>query len=93
MKNLTAILSMTAAVGLSVFAGCVNADGRFRPPDPLGRALFDALDPAPRQTYVASDADYVRGGPGDVWIEAAWGRDARGQRVWIPGHYARAEFR
>ena len=84
---------------VSTFVGCVNAEGRFRPIDPLGRALFDALDRGPRQ----NDAQYVDGPSGpqgyqqygtqDVWVEGAYGRDASGRRVWVPGHWAQADVR
>lgn len=43
MKN----AALIAAI-LTLFAGCVNEYGRFRPPDPLGRALFDLIDRPPK---------------------------------------------
>jgi len=94
MKLLAQAAFLSAALLMFPLAGCVNSEGRFRPPDPIGRAIFDALDPGPRYQY-ASDARYVdqSGYSENVWVEGAWGRDARGQRVWIPGHYANIERR
>ncbi len=92
MKPLTQAALLFAAVVTLALAGCVNSEGRFRPPDPIGRAIFDALDPGPRYY---SDAAYVNQ-PGyneRVWVEGAYGRDSRGRRVWIPGHYATVERR
>lgn len=95
MKSFPFCFCVTLGMVALSFSGCVNSEGRIRPPDPLGRALFDALDPGPR--YTESDARYV-GQPqsqasGNVWVDGAWGRDARGQRVWIPGHWAYGEVR
>jgi len=87
-----ALLLCAAAV-----PSCTNAEGRFRPPDPLGRLIFDALDPGPRH----SDADYVNEpspqytatpqgsySTNEVWVEGAYARDAYGRRVWVPAHWA-----
>lgn len=94
MKPLRFVFPLLACAGLG-FSGCTNAEGRFRPPDPLGRLIFDALDPGPRRT---SDAAYVGGpgyqdnyrqpGPDYIWVEGAYGRDASGRRVWVPAHWA-----
>jgi len=35
-----------AVLALGIFSGCVDQYGRVRPPDPIGRAIFDVLDPA-----------------------------------------------
>lgn len=95
MKPLQPVFLVLAACAITLTPGCVNSEGRLRPPDPLGRALFDALDPGPRNAR--SDAYYVQQNQpqytDDVWVDGAWGRDARGQRIWIPGHWARAEVR
>jgi hypothetical protein len=95
MKNLpSCALGLAATLAMSL-TGCVNSEGRLRPPDPLGRMLFDALDPGPK--YAQSDAYYAGHEQprtaGDVWVEGSWGRDARGQRVWVPAHWARGEIR
>ncbi len=94
MKTLAQAALLSTAVVTLALAGCVNSEGRIRPPDPIGRAIFDALDPGPRPQY-ATDARYVNqsGYNENVWVEGAWGRDANGQRVWIPGHYANIERR
>ena len=96
MKTSPIILSTLALAALT-FTGCTNSEGRFRPPDPLGRALFDALDRGPRTTqpsYVGvSDEEFLNRerspGPGYVWVDGAYGRDARGQTVWVPGRWTR----
>ncbi len=41
----TCLLALVAS-GLLLLVGCVDQYGRVRPPDPIGRALFDALDPS-----------------------------------------------
>lgn len=79
--------------------GCTSPDGRFRPPDPIGYAIFEALDRGPRNAGGprASDADYVgsdgqlseRGhppSPESIWVDGTWG-SSNGQRVWIPAHW------
>jgi hypothetical protein len=86
-------------VPLGMFVGCTNPDGRFRPPDPIGYAIFEALDRGPRHSGSprSSDADYVgsddqlsaRGhppSPDSVWVDGTWG-SSNGQRVWIPAHW------
>lgn len=95
MKNGYSLLFISVLSLLT--AGCVNSDGRFRPIDPLGRAIFDALDGGPQN----NDRRYVentnpsysrydrRHTPQQVWIEGAYARDSRGGRVWVPGHWAR----
>jgi len=93
--RLPAIL-LLALCGVSLTA-CTNAEGRFRPPDPFGRMIFDALDRGPRY----SDADYVNEPSpqytatpqgsyttNEVWVEGAYARDAYGRRVWVPAHWA-----
>lgn len=93
------LLAASTLVGL-LLAGCTNADGRFRPIDPLGRMIFDALDPAPRQynnngndSYYAQP-QYQNGRQQNaVWVEGAYGRDANGRRVWIPAHYEGGGYR
>jgi hypothetical protein len=94
MKTLSRAALFSVAFLTLALAGCVNSEGRLRPPDPIGRAIFDALDPGPRQPY-ASDAAYVSqsGYNETVWVEGRWGRDANGREVWIPGHYAPIERR
>jgi hypothetical protein len=56
---------MTGKVVITILAaaclwGCVDEYGRVVPPDPIGRALVNALDPAvpvyqPREYFVSSD--------------------------------------
>ncbi len=98
MRTNFLLLVGIAASGL-VLSGCVNEQGRFRPIDPLGRAIFNALDPEPR----SYDNQYNGPGypqysnnryrpqreQGNVWVEGAYGRDSYGRRVWIPAHWAR----
>jgi len=98
MKKPILLLAGLAVVSLG-FPACTNSEGRFRPPDPLGRAIFDALDRGPR--YAEADSEYIgvddrqytqrdqRPGPDYAWVEGTYGRDARGRQVWIPGHWAR----
>ena len=100
MANFTRNARASAAVLAAIFfVGCVNEDGHFRPPDPLGRAIFDLFDPPGRNRapYNGSrDADYVYGPPNQPppnnarnpeWVEGAWGW-SNGNRVWVPGHWA-----
>ncbi|MEO8205437.1 MAG: hypothetical protein ABI615_04600 [Chthoniobacterales bacterium] len=35
-------------VGATLLGGCVNDYGHIRPPDPLGRLIFDVFDPPPK---------------------------------------------
>ncbi|MFY8216285.1 MAG: hypothetical protein ACOVMP_06755, partial [Chthoniobacterales bacterium] len=81
---------IVAASALAITSGCVNSEGRLRPPDPLGRMLFDALDPGPRNAR--ADERYVQEyqpeDENDVWIDGAWERDSNGERVWVPGYWA-----
>ena len=88
--------------GLSgLLAGCQNPEGRWRPPDPIGYALFEMLDRGPHTPKAGrnSDADYVNDGPSSptperglppsrdsIWVEGTWGVSA-GRRVWIPAHW------
>jgi hypothetical protein len=89
------LLLLFVLPGTAFFSSCTNAEGRFRPPDPLGRAIFDALDPGPRQpsTTGISDEEFLRRsqspGPDYVWVDGAYGQDSRGQRVWVPGRWVR----
>lgn len=94
-------LTLLVAFGLcgAVFSGCTNSEGRIRPPDPLGRALFDALDPGPRNAdrqYVQDpySVDYnQRPGPDYVWVDGGYATDANGRSVWVPAHWAQARVR
>jgi len=98
MKTNILLLVGLTIVG-SVLSGCVNEQGRLRPIDPLGRAIFNALDPAPRnynnQYNRPSYPQYGNNGypqqrgQGNVWVEGAYGRDSYGRRVWIPAHWVR----
>jgi len=89
----------------ALVAGCVNENGRIRPPDPLGRWIFDALDRPPypnqRQPQYAGVPDSQvapydqrsappQGFARPVWVEGGWGQ-SQGQRVWVPGHWADAQ--
>lgn len=46
-------LACLACVGTLFLSGCVDQYGRIRPPDPIGRTLFNVFDPEPR--YYGSD--------------------------------------
>lgn len=84
--RIPALLSL--ALVFSALSGCTNAEGRFRPIDPLGRMLFDAIDRGPSQP---SHSDRSRSpGPDYVWIDGFYGHDGQGRTVWIPGHWARS---
>ncbi len=88
-------------LGISVpgfVGGCKNAEGRFRPPDPIGYAIFEMLDRGPRQDR-SSDSDFIEAGPSSptpergippesdsIWVEGTWGV-SNGRRVWIPAHW------
>lgn len=54
---LFALPALTASAAL--ISGCTNAEGRFRPIDPLGRMLFDAIDKGPSQP-VSNDRSQSR---------------------------------
>ena len=80
----------------ALLAACKNSEGRFRPPDPLGYAIFEALDRGPHNPR-GRDAEYIgqnedlsaRGyppSPSSVWVDGTWGT-SNGQRVWIPAHW------
>lgn len=88
-----------ATAGLSV--GCTNPEGRFRPPDPIGYAIFEFFDRGPHgpPQNRSSDSDYVDGGLNtaspqrglppsrdSIWVEGTWGV-SNGRRVWIPAHW------
>ena len=90
---------MVAAISSLLLGGCRNADGRFRPPDPIGYAIFEALDRGPREAGAPGnpDSDYigdpsnlaVRGhppSPDSIWVDGTWGT-SNGRRVWIPAHW------
>jgi len=78
--------------------GCVDQYGRVVPPDPIGQALFNALDPGvpayyPREYVVASDMPPVRyerrtvvpvSYADPVWVDGYWGWGGSGW-VWVPG--------
>lgn len=80
--------------------GCVDQYGRVVPPDPIGRALVNALDPAvpvyrPQEYIVSSDMPAVRyeqraissaSYPDSVWVNGYWGWSG-GNWVWIPGRW------
>lgn len=88
-----------AVVGVAL-SGCVSDQGRLTPIEPIGRAIFNALNPAPTHydnRYAGtSDPRYVdnryqqqQRGQDNVWVEGAYGRDTYGGQVWIPAHWAR----
>lgn len=77
--------------------GCRNAEGRLRPPDPIGYALFEMIDRGPHTNQRSQDRDYIgpnaatpeRGVPpsrDSIWVEGTWGV-SNGRRVWIPAHW------
>ncbi|MEI6034293.1 MAG: hypothetical protein WCS65_08465 [Verrucomicrobiae bacterium] len=84
-----------------LLAGCTNPEGRFRPPDPIGYAIFELLDRGPHapagQPDAIPDSHFVgadsslsaRGYPpsaSSVWVDGTWGTTG-GRRVWIPAHW------
>jgi WXXGXW repeat (2 copies) len=93
------VLCTLLAAGLC--AGCVVDEyGRVLPPDPIGQAIFNALDPAvpvyqPRQYVVESDIPAVRyeqrmvapvAYADPVWINGYWGWGGN-DWVWVPGRW------
>jgi hypothetical protein len=80
--------------------GCVDQYGRVVPPDPIGQAIFNALDPAvpvyqPREYVVASDMPPPRyeqssgvpvGYADPVWVNGYWGWGGS-DWVWVPGRW------
>jgi WXXGXW repeat (2 copies) len=88
------------AFALALLSGCVDQYGRVVPPDPIGRAIVNALDPAvpvyeTRQYAVTSDIPPVRyerrpvapvtyADP--VWVDGYWGWGER-DWVWVPGRW------
>lgn len=93
MKTNFFLLSSLALISLGLQA-CTNAEGRFRPIDPIGRAIFNAID-RPSQDYYYEEnpyqyTDYNRPPGRDyVWVEGEYVRDAHGRRVYVPAHWAR----
>lgn len=91
------VIAMVAAACLF---GCVDQYGRVVPPDPIGRALFNALDPAvpvyqPRDYVVESDVPAVRyeqravvrsSYMDPVWVNGYWGWGGN-DWVWVPGRW------
>lgn len=95
MKNHLPILC--AVVAAAILCGCRNPEGRWRPPDPIGYALFEMIDRGPHAPPPdrSSDAEYVgvptpeRGVPpsqNSVWVDGTWGV-SNGRRIWIPAHW------
>jgi hypothetical protein len=91
------------AAGLVFLAGCVDQYGRVRPPDPIGRAIFDVLDPAipvyePRE-YVVTRPIPAAPPPGyyerrtvvTSYSNPYWVRGYWGWRgngwMWVPGRW------
>ncbi len=99
------LLVTVSALGLMALTGCTNSEGRFRPIDPLGRAIFDALDPGPRRpNYGYNDQQYIdqqygpdltnrnqRPGRDYVWLDGRYESDHTGRSVWVPGHWTRVQ--
>ena len=90
-----------AVLAALCLAGCVvDQYGRVLPPDPVGQALFNALDPAtpvyePREYVVESDypaARYERrtvapvSYSDPVWVSGYYGWGGR-DWVWVPGRW------
>jgi len=86
---------------LLLFSGCKNPEGRFRPPDPIGYALFELFDRGPHtparrsdaipdSQFVGSDSNLSARGhppsPDSIWVDGTWGT-SNGRRVWIPSHW------
>ncbi|MEO6847396.1 MAG: hypothetical protein ABI443_07700 [Chthoniobacterales bacterium] len=92
-----ATLTMLAALMLG---GCMNEQGHFRPPDPLGHALFDLFDPpnrAPKYAgtgYVVtsnmpppqSESRPASPGGNTVWVAGYWSWNGNSW-VWVPGQW------
>jgi|GEM_PF-858303 len=81
------LLVLAAVCGVS----CTNADGRFRPPDPIGYAIFEALDRriynTPSRRYserpAYRDTEYL-----DYPNEAAARRNPPSRNsIWVDGTY------
>ncbi len=80
--------------------GCVDQYGRVVPPDPVGQALFNTLDPSvpvyePREYVVANDMPPVRyesrsvvpiSYQDPVWVNGYWGWGGS-DWVWVPGRW------
>ena len=92
----TAVL-VSAGVAVALLGGCVNAEGHFRPPDPLGWAIFDLFDPPNRNRRPAinRDAEFLNsnpdqrdqhGAPNPVWVEG-YQNTSNGRQIWVPGHW------
>lgn len=91
------LLSILAAACL---IGCVDQYGRVVPPDPIGQALFNTLDPAvpvyqPREYVVTRDMPMVRYEQRPVapvsysdpaWVNGYWGWGGI-DWVWVPGRW------
>ena len=94
IKVLVSILAAACLIG------CVDQYGRVVPPDPIGQALFNALDPAvpvyqPREYAVTSDMPPVRyerrtvvpvAYSDPVWINGYYGWGGNNW-VWVPGRW------
>ncbi|MFZ4597250.1 MAG: hypothetical protein ACOYNN_01265 [Terrimicrobiaceae bacterium] len=91
-------ISMGSLFSVLILAGCTSPEGRFRPPDPIGYAIFEFFDRGPRNPpasqYSNSDAEYVGNpspsgqppSPNSIWVDGTWGT-SNGRRVWIPAHW------
>ena len=95
---------MTSKVLLVIFTagllGCVDQYGRIRPPDPIGQAIFNALDPGvpvyqSQQYVVTSDMPAARyeqrpvapvSYTDPVWVDGYWGWGGS-DWVWVPGRW------
>jgi hypothetical protein len=86
-------------IALSVVGCVVDQYGRVLPPDPIGQAIFNAVDPAPvyepRDYAVNSDVPAGRyerrtAAPisysDPVWVNGSYGWDER-DWVWVPGRW------
>jgi hypothetical protein len=93
------VLFNLLAAGLLL--GCVIDEyGRVRPPDPIGQAIFNALDPdipmyQPREYVVERDVPAVRyeqrtvtpvSYSDPVWINGYWAWGGN-DWVWVPGRW------
>ncbi len=99
MKKIPGLLLCLSASVL--FSGCTNPEGRLRPPDPIGYAIFEFFDRGPHAPPPnrIPDADYVDNGTAygspqrglppsrnSIWVEGTWGV-SNGRRVWVPAHW------
>lgn len=75
-------VGIAAGVSAVAVTGCVNREGNLVPPDPIGRALFNAIDRD--DTYYGYD--YYE--PREVVVTRSMPRPVYEQRPTLSGNYA-----